>query len=134
MFYRKTKWRYNPGDDSEEFFKTPFKLEARSCFLLDQLHYVDSKNSLFTQVADNIIFLIRRYFCDFYIKNIKEANEKIEFNINKVITDENDMKFLVSECCHVGYLDDSAKDLSLVNECPPEFVPNFLISIKKDSY
>jgi hypothetical protein len=77
LFYQKTLWRYNPGKTPEEPL-SKYKIESLSCFLLDQIHYSDSKKSLFIQLADQIVFVIRRMLSYYYldIKNLKPEKNK----------------------------------------------------------
>ncbi|TGK77683.1 DUF3800 domain-containing protein [Leptospira noumeaensis] len=60
IFKEKTSWRSNPSETRKPFIETKYTYESRSCFLLDNIHYVNSKDSIFTQVVDIVLFVIRR--------------------------------------------------------------------------
>lgn len=62
MFYDRTQWRTNPKSKNLETVKSKYKYESLSCFLLDNIHYVDSKKSLFNQIIDIILYINMRVF------------------------------------------------------------------------
>ena len=68
LVYERTRWRYNPGDSRTPRIVPKFKFEYQSCFLLDQLHYADSKTSLFIQFADQINFVLQRIHTHEYLR------------------------------------------------------------------
>lgn len=74
MFYDRTQWRTNPNSLKLEIIKSKFKYESRSCFILDNIHYVDSKLSLFNQISDIIIYINMRVFTYEYLKHKKILN------------------------------------------------------------
>jgi hypothetical protein len=71
-----TKWRYSPGENQDPKYKYKFKYEAQSCFILDHLHYVDSKNSLFIQIADHIAFILQRVLTYNYLNHFGKRHPK----------------------------------------------------------
>jgi len=74
LLKEKTNWRYRSG--CSETIPAKYKYESRSCFILDNIHYVDSKNSLFNQIADIVAFVIKRVttFCYMKIRSIPSAD------------------------------------------------------------
>lgn len=47
IFKERVSWRSNPHIKIEPSIKLKYQYEARSCFILDNIHYVDSKTSNF---------------------------------------------------------------------------------------
>lgn len=68
LVYNRTQWRYNPGQKSKWVVKSRYNFEARSCFILDQLYYADSKDCLFIQLVDHISFVVMKVFTYLYLK------------------------------------------------------------------
>jgi len=92
LYFEKTKWRYNPGAKKTTIIKSKFFFESLSCFLLDQVHYVDSSRSLFVQISDNATYVIRRVFeHSFYRHNGKLG---IVADENKVPITSQDFRWL----------------------------------------
>lgn len=66
LFRERMEWRF--GCNSEKTIKSKYQYESRSCFVLDNIHYVDSKKSLFNQITDILLFLVMRAFYYEYLK------------------------------------------------------------------
>ena len=111
LLFERTKWRYNPGARKTRKIKSKFRYESQSCFLLDRVHSVDSKGSLFLQIADHVAFVIQRVFTylhlrDYPIPALPAKKEKVPissptFNMfcnNALLTsfdeNENDVNFI----------------------------------------
>lgn len=60
IFYDRSSWRTNPNITPNPMIISKFQYESRLCFLLDNIHYVNSKNSLFNQIADIVLFIFMR--------------------------------------------------------------------------
>ncbi|MBP9022608.1 MAG: DUF3800 domain-containing protein [Spirochaetes bacterium] len=78
MFYDRTTWRTNPKAINESILRSKFKYESMSCFMLDNIHYVDSKLSLFNQISDIIIYIFQRLLTYMHL-----------YEINPTLADEN---------------------------------------------
>src|SRR6266566_976890 len=75
LVFHRTKWRYSPPmKKTEGLIKPAFLFEYRSNSILDQLHYVDSKESLLMQFADHMCFVLRKTFEYLYLLNFPGSN------------------------------------------------------------
>lgn len=83
LLYERTRWRYNPGDIDKPSTAPRFKYEYQSCFLLDQLHRVDSKTSLFIQFADLINFVLQRVHTYSFLDSYKKRGRPLA-DISKI--------------------------------------------------
>lgn len=111
LLYEKTKWRFNPGDKKAGGFKTKYNFESKYCFLLDQLHYVDSKESFFVQLSDHIGYVLNRvltysYLCCF-------PDEKLKADIDKVPITAGTFNFF-SRNITVSHYDKKMRDIFIL--------------------
>ncbi len=60
IFNDRSDWRIPSNLKLEPIITSKFDFESRLCFLLDNIHYVNSRDSLFIQVTDIVLFLIMR--------------------------------------------------------------------------
>jgi len=81
LLYQRMAWRINPKADFVPLIASKYKFESRACFLLDNIHYVESKDSIFLEISDIIIYIIMRVFTYLYLQ-IKP--EIIKADISKV--------------------------------------------------
>ena len=110
LVYDRTKWRYNPGDESTPLFPSKFIFESRSCFLLDQVHYVDSKKSLFVQLTDHVAFVLQRVFTYAYLRDFNNGSMPAA-DLSKVpISKETFSFFLRNATC--AHFNKKIKDVS----------------------
>jgi len=61
------------------YFDRRYRFEKRSHYLLDNIHYVDSRTSILTQLADILLFIINRIFSYTtlnYYEVLKRGNKK----------------------------------------------------------
>lgn len=110
LVYDRTKWRYNPGDESVSLFPSKFIFESRSCFLLDQVHYVDSKKSLFAQLTDHVAFIIQRVFTYAYLKYFNHGSMLVA-DISKVPISRETFSFFLRNVTS-AHFDKKIKDVS----------------------
>lgn len=79
LLFEKTQWRYNPGARKSRKH-TKYLYESYSCFILDRVHSMDSKSSLFLQLADHVVYVIRKVLEYVYIRdhtNIKQRKDLV---------------------------------------------------------
>lgn len=96
LVFERTKWRYNPGSTATSGKKPKFEFEFRSNFIIDQLHYVDSKNSLLIQFSDHVCFVLRRVLEHLYLVHYPSKNGgKPKPDINKVPITEDTFNIFV---------------------------------------
>lgn len=108
--YERTKWRYNPGSRKKGRFMSKFFFENESCFLLDQIHYVQSSESLFVQLADNVSYVINRILTYSYLDCLK-AHNKPKADITKVPITPATFKFF-ADCFYLANYDKKLKDVN----------------------
>lgn len=58
LLEERMEWRF--GILGEKTTKTKYKYESMSCFILDNIHYVDSSRSLFSQIIDIVLYVLMR--------------------------------------------------------------------------
>lgn len=108
----RTKWRYNSSSKKREI-KTKYEFEYRSNFILDQLHYVDSKESLLIQLADQVNFILRRVFEFLYLTHFPKPGRP-SANIDLVPISENTFNFFYKECgIKIGTFEEKEKDVNI---------------------
>jgi len=75
IFYDRSSWRTNPKSIASPLLTSRFKYESRSCFILDNIHYVDSRYSIFNQITDIVVYIIMRVltYKKFEIERTQEA-------------------------------------------------------------
>ncbi|ABZ94642.1 Hypothetical protein LBF_2145 [Leptospira biflexa serovar Patoc strain 'Patoc 1 (Ames)'] len=107
IFKEKTSWRSNPSETRNPFITTKYAYESRACFLLDNIHYVNSKESIFNQVVDIVLFVIRRVFIyqDLRITNKKEADMK------KVPVDRGTFQLFLQSVLHLAGYSERQNDI-----------------------
>ncbi len=108
MFYDRTKWRTNPKSNKTDTIKSKFKYESRSCFMLDNIHYVDSKFSLFNQISDIINYINMRVFTYEYLKYSKKLNA----DITKVPITTETYRYYASTVLEIAKYDKISNDVS----------------------
>lgn len=75
LLYKRSQWRYNPGADRRRIRDLPgFRYETRSCFILDQMHFVSSKDSFFVQIVDHVSYVFQRVLTYSYLKAFPQKN------------------------------------------------------------
>lgn len=77
LLQERIDWRF--GKEAEKTFISKYKYESQSCFILDSIHYVDSKKSLFNQFVDVVLFVIKRVFTYSEIYNRDPTKAILEF-------------------------------------------------------
>lgn len=86
LLYERMIWRINPRVPIEPLIASKYKFESKSCFLLDDIHYVQSRHSIFLQIFDVVLYAIMRVFTYLYLcvnKGIIEADiRKVPISID----------------------------------------------------
>jgi hypothetical protein len=72
IFFERLK-RFNE-DEIEPIIKLKYKFESKIYSILDNIHFVRSNLSPFTQLADTILFLLNIYFEYFFFKAINKLD------------------------------------------------------------
>lgn len=102
LLYERSQWRYNPGADKRKVrHLSKFKYETLSCFLLDQMHFVSSKESFFIQIVDHVSYLLQRVFTYSYLKVFPK--EKVKANKDMVPIIDSDFKFFAKDIMLAEY-------------------------------
>lgn len=100
LLNERTSWRF--GIKSKQSIESKFKYESRSCFILDNIHYVDSKTSIFNQVIDVVVYVVKRVLNYCYLRILNPDQAKLD----KVPVSIRTFDFLTTECLSIGtYLD-----------------------------
>ncbi len=74
LVFQRTKWRYSPPAKNMLGIKPKYLFEYRSNFIIDQLHYVNSKDSLLIQFSDHICFILRKTLEHLYLLNFPRTS------------------------------------------------------------
>lgn len=132
ILYEQTKWRYNPGAKQNAKYQYKYKYEASSCFILDQLHYVDSKDSLFMQITDHITFVLKRVITYGYLNNYNRTFKSFpKADITKVPVTSNTFNVFVrnAKCSFLSEDDFTITDFTNNTDDNHYFKGHFLRSI-----
>jgi len=110
MVFSRLQWRYNPGAIKEIIIESKYEFETNSCFILDQLHYADSKDSLFIQLSDHIAFVLQRVFTFKYLQNFHLAG--VPADIAKVpVSSDTFITFVQNTKLLMAFYDEKIKDI-----------------------
>lgn len=99
IFYDRSNWRVSPNVIRKPIITSKFEFESRICFLLDNIHYVNSKNSLFNQIVDIVLFIIMRVWTYQRLR----LDRIVPADIKKVPIERKTFTFFVTnvlEACH----------------------------------
>ena len=102
-------WRLNSDINIEPIVKLRYKFETNSCFLLDQVHYVDSRSSIFIQLLDIITYCFNRAATyQYLVRNptIKTADK------NKVPISRDTFSFFSEMLVTIGNFDTTINDIT----------------------
>ncbi|MCK5110459.1 MAG: DUF3800 domain-containing protein [Arcobacteraceae bacterium] len=73
-------WKTNNSEDFDNIAPLKYEFESKSLFLLDNINYTKSKDSIMNQVADFMLFILRK------VLEVNNSNEIIENeNLNKLV-------------------------------------------------
>lgn len=121
LVHERTLWRVQKEFTQNSDLTPKFEFEYRSNFILDQLHYINSKESLFIQLVDHICYILRRSLECIYLKYYPKEGRPLP-NSDLVPISENTFNFFVqSSICHFGHYNnddvtfDSLSEVNLVN-------------------
>ncbi|MBI3577516.1 DUF3800 domain-containing protein [Candidatus Gottesmanbacteria bacterium] len=103
LVLQRTLWRVKGNPKKMPRLLPKFEFEYRSNFILDQLHYVDSKESPYIQLVDHICYVLRRALECIYLSNYANENRPI-CNPDIVPISESTFNFFVkASLCHFGF-------------------------------
>ena len=108
----RTRWR-NLGINRFKL-RTKYMYESKSCFILDQVNYSDSKKSLFIQLEDSICFVMQRVFTYLYLKQFPKKG--IVANIDLVPVSPDNFKFFFNWSKPLlTYWNNKIRDINLIS-------------------
>jgi hypothetical protein len=111
LLYDRMTWRINPKTQVEPLISSKYKFESQTCFLLDDIHYVQSKHSLFLQISDVVIYTIMRVFTYLYLL----ANPGlVEADILKVPISTETFTFFVGNNVTFAFFEDASNDVRIL--------------------
>lgn len=108
LLYERMMWRINPKAHIEPLIASKYRFESQSCFLLDDIHYMHSKHSIFLQIFDVVIYIMMRVFTYLYLF----VNPGIiDADIKKVPITIDTFQFFVRMNATFSFFDDSKNDV-----------------------
>lgn len=116
LVFERTKWRYNPPKKKAfGLIRPKFVFEYQSNSILDQLHYVDSKESILMQFADHISFVLRKTFEHLYLLNFpKNDGSRPIADRNRLPVTEDTFNAFVTFCgVKSAFYDEKNKDVNM---------------------
>lgn len=127
-------WRYNPKTKIEFTIQSRYEYESKSCYILDNIHYINSKHSIFIQIFDLIIYVIRKMLL-FQFLVLRPDIKKPQDDKNPVTIST--FQFFLSQVARFAFYNDSTYDVSfttgtqLANAESAPFIidKNFFLSI-----
>ena len=60
VLYESMNWKYNITDGLEDIAPLKYKFESKNFFIIDNINYTNSKDSILNQVTDFMLFVIRK--------------------------------------------------------------------------
>ena len=105
IFYDRSSWRTSPNIKRDPIIVSRFQYEARLCFLLDNIHYVNSKDSLFNQIVDIVLFVFMRVWTYQRLR----LDETIKADIKKVPIEKETFLYFVTSTLEVCSFDQFKK-------------------------
>ncbi len=108
---QRTEWRYSPPGRRPSGRRPKFIYEYRSNFILDQLHYVDSKSSLLIQFSDHISFVLKRCLEHLYLLEFPAANRPVPDKDFVPITEPTFNTFI--NFCNIKFAQFEQKDVNM---------------------
>jgi len=108
LFRERIEWRF--GCESRKSVESRYQYESKSCFLLDNIHYVDSKRSLFNQVTDILLFVIMKTFYYEYLRKHKASVADIE----RVPVDVDNFNYFICKNSFFSHYDENDKDVMFI--------------------
>lgn len=111
LLYERMMWRINPKADIKSLIPSKYRFEAQLCFLLDDVHYMHSKHSIFLQIFDVVIYIMMRVFTYLYLT----VNPIIEADIKKVPITIDTFQHFVGRNTSFNIFEDSASDVVLIS-------------------
>ncbi|EMJ87275.1 DUF3800 domain-containing protein [Leptospira meyeri] len=110
IFNERVSWRSNPNKKIEPSIKLKYKYEARSCFILDNIHYVDSKSSIFNQIADIVLYIIMRVLT---YQDLRLTNY-LKPDLSKVPISSDTFTYFFQKSLSIATYQNSSKDIMFV--------------------
>jgi len=90
VFHESMNWKSNLTSDSKNIAPLKYEFESKNLFIVDNINYTNSQDSILNQVADFMLFILRKVF------EINNSDEKIQNeNILKLVK-EIDSSLLLS--------------------------------------
>jgi len=104
--------------------KLKYKYESKMYFILDNIHYVDSKISIYTQLTDISLFIINILFEVYYAKYSKTNVEPIKINLIDAIESTFSNYFYC--CVRMAYITEKDKFYDVIyTDISPSILSNF---------
>ena len=115
LVFQRTKWRFQPPSRKIKSVKPKFLFEFQSHYIVDQLHHVQSQDSLLMQFSDNICFVLRKVLEHLYLLNFpKYDGSRPMADKNEVPITDSTFNSFVNFCeVKFAYFDEKVKDVSM---------------------
>ncbi len=72
VFYESMSWKNNLTEGYENIAPLKYEFESKNMFIIDNINYTNSKDSILNQVADFMLYILRK------VIEVKNGAEKIE--------------------------------------------------------
>jgi len=80
VFYESMNWKNNLTERYENIAPLKYEFESKSLFIIDNINYTNSKDSILNQVADFMLYILRK------VIEVKNGAKKIEnSNLSKLV-------------------------------------------------
>jgi len=106
IFDQRSNWRFQIKNQ-DPIIKTKYHFESRLCFILDNIHYVNSKESMFIQIADIVLYVIMRVWT---YQNLRLVRRPIA-DISKVPIDKYSFLYFFENCMEWSSFDKGNNDV-----------------------
>lgn len=98
IFTERSTWRTGINRSADGILKSKYIYESKLCFLIDNIHFVNSKDSLFNQIIDIVLYIIMRVWT---YQRLRITNREIA-DIKKVPIERQTFRFFEDHSFSVG--------------------------------
>lgn len=127
IFTERSRWRTGINGSTDGILKSKYIYESKLCFLIDNIHFVNSKDSLFNQIIDIVLYIIMRVWA---YQNLRLTNRDIA-DITKVPIEPRTFRFFAGNAFSVAryenddvMYDDIGAHLMFLDNFDEEILPD----------
>lgn len=108
--YESMSWKTNTTEEFDNIAPLKYEFEAKSLFLVDNINYTNSKDSVLNQVADFMLFILRKTLeinnasSDLGNKNLVKLIDTIDTSLLFSLTKDDISFYKITKNMDIGYV------------------------------